>query len=721
VVHVFGWLPGLRAIRDYRRQWLAKDVTAGIVLTTLLVPQGMAYAELAGLPPITGLYTSIMCLLGYAVFGPSRILVLGPDSSLGPMIAATILPLAGADGDPKRAIALASLLAIMVAAIMILGAVAKVGFIADLISKPTMIGYMNGLALTIIVGQLPKLFGFKVSAEGLIREAAEFVKGVAHGEAVAAAAAVGIVGIALILVLQRWLPKLPAVLIMVVLAIAATTLFDLASHGVSLVGVLPKGFPPLSIPHVRLTDLGLLFGGALGIALVSLADTISTASAFAARSGQEIDGNQEMIGIGVANLAAGLFQGFPVSTSGSRTAVAERSGAKTQLTGVTGAVLITVMIAGFPGLFRNLPNPALAAVVITASLSLADIPGTVRLWRQRKTEFSLSIAAFAGVALLGVLPGIAIAVGLSILNVFGRAWWPYSTELGRVEDLESYHDVHMHPDAQRLPGLVIYRFDAPLFFANAKTFRDEIRRLAAADPPPTWIVIAAEPMTDVDTTASDVLEELDEKLNAEGISLIFAELKDTVRGKIERYGLTRTINPEHFFPTIESAVAAFRQQTGTDWPEQDNLPRSPKAPLSLHCVLASFRHGEGSVMTGKRHVMTVVAALAAIAVTSCSSTSSGSAGAVAASHASALATSSAAAKVKQQATACVQKTGTGALLSSAGRTELVNCLKGLVPADKLTAFKTCVISAAKNDKLYTKAGRTKFTDTSVPNCVNSVA
>ena len=240
---MLGWVPGVQAISSYRREWLAKDIVAGIVLTTLLVPQGMAYAELAGLPPITGLYTSILCLAGYAVFGPSRILVLGPDSSLGPMIAATILPLMAANGDAKRAVALASMLAIMVAAIMIVAAVAKLGFIADLISKPTMIGYMNGLALTILIGQLPKLFGFKVEADGLIGEAVGFVKGLAHGEAVAAATVVGIAGIVLILVLQRWLPKVPAVLIMVVAAIASTTVFSLADHGVSLVGVLPKGFP----------------------------------------------------------------------------------------------------------------------------------------------------------------------------------------------------------------------------------------------------------------------------------------------------------------------------------------------------------------------------------------------------------------------------------------------------------------------------------------------
>src|SRR6478672_1289673 len=282
-------VPGARLVSTYRREWLVKDVVAGVVLTTLLVPQGMAYAELAGLPPITGLYTSILCLLGYAVLGPSRILVLGPDSSLGPMIAATILPLAGADGNPERAVALASMLAIIVGAIMILGAVAKLGFIADLISKPTMIGYLNGLALTILVGQLPKLFGFKIDAEGLIQETAAFVSGLADGKAVPAAATVGIAGIVLILVLQRWLPKVPAVLIMVVLAIAATTVFSLADHGVSLVGVLPKGFPPLTIPSVHLADLGPLFAGALGIVLVSLADTISTASAFAARTGQEIN------------------------------------------------------------------------------------------------------------------------------------------------------------------------------------------------------------------------------------------------------------------------------------------------------------------------------------------------------------------------------------------------------------------------------------------------
>ena len=558
-------IPGLATLSVYQRSWLRRDLVAGLVLTALLVPQGMAYAELAGLPPITGLYTSILCLLGYAAFGPSKILVLGPDSSLGPMIAATIVPLVAADGDPVRAVALASALALMVGAIITAAGIARLGFVADLISKPTIIGYMNGLAVTIFVGQLPKLFGFSVDGDGFRAEVAGFVRGVLDGETVGQALAIGAFGLALILGLQRLLPKVPSVLIAVVLSTAASAVLDLAGRGVDVVGTLPSGFPPLTIPDIGLSDVALLVGGALGIAVVSLADTISTASSFAARSGEEVDGRREMLGIGAANLAAGLFQGFPVSTSGSRTAVAEQAGAKTQLTGVVGAVSITAILLFVPGLLRNLPQPTLAAVVIAASLSLADIPETLRLYRIRRSEFVLSMAAFLGVVLLGVLPGIALAVALSIANVFGRAWWPYQTELGRVPEVRGFHDVHSYPHAERLEGCVIYRFDAPLFFANARTFRDEVRKLARLTPRPQWIIIAAEPITDVDTTAADMLRELDEDLNADGTHLVFAEMKDPVRAKIDRYELTRTISPDHFFPTLRAAVDAFQQETGATW------------------------------------------------------------------------------------------------------------------------------------------------------------
>ncbi|MCB9371930.1 MAG: sulfate permease [Microthrixaceae bacterium] len=551
------WVPGLGLPGRYQRAWLPRDVVAGLVLTALLVPQGMAYAELAGLPAITGLYTTILCLIGYAAFGPSRILVLGPDSSLGPMIAATILPLVGADGDPAKAIALASMLALLVGAFSIVLGVAKLGFIADLLSRPTQLGYMNGLALTILVGQLPKLFGFSVDSDDFLGDVRGFVEGLADGETVTAALALGLFSLVLIFGFGRFLPKVPGVLVAVVAAIVVASLIGAGDRGVSLVGVLPEGFPPLTWPSVEWSDLGLLVGGALGITLVSLTDTISTASAFAARSGDTIDADQEMVGIGAANVAAGLFQGFPVSTSGSRTAVAEQTGSKTQLTGLVGAGAITLLLLLAPGLLRNLPNPTLAAVVIAASLSLADIPATRRLYRQRHTEFWLSMAAFAGVALLGVLPGIGVAVVLSILNVFRRAWWPDDTQLGRLDGLHGYYDKRTHPEAATPPGVVVYRFSGPIFFANARTFRDQVLTIARADPSPRWVVVAAEPISDVDTTAADMLEDLDEWLNDHGITLAFAELADPVREKIDRYGLTRTIDPQHFYPTINAALRGY--------------------------------------------------------------------------------------------------------------------------------------------------------------------
>jgi high affinity sulfate transporter 1 len=561
----FAVAPGLANLSSYRGPWLRKDIVAGLVLTALLVPQGMAYAELAGLPPITGLYTSILCLVGYAIFGPSKILVLGPDSALGPMIAATILPIAGARGDPERAIALASALALLVGTITALAGIAHLGFVADLISKPTILGYMNGLAVIILVGQLPKLFGFSVEGDSFLDDLTGFVEGLADGETVAAALAIGLFGLLLIVGLHRRFPKVPGVLLAVVLSTLAEGVLELSDHGVSVVGVLPQGFPPFTLPDIGFSDIGLLIGGALGIALVSLTDTISTASSFAARSGDEIDGQREMIGIGASNIAAGFFQGFPVSTSGSRTVVAEQAGAKSQVTGLVGAVAITLLLLFFPGLLRDLPQPTLAAVVITASLALADVPATTRLYRVRRTEFLLSIAAFLGVVLLGVLPGIALAVALSIGNVFRRAWWPYQTVLGRVPGLAGFHDVRSYPAAERLPHCVIFRFDAPLFFANSRTFREQIRMLAGSEPPPTWMIVASEPITDVDTTAADMLQELNEELTDRGICLVFAEMKDPVRTKVERYELTPTIDPNRFFPTIRRATEAFRTATGEGW------------------------------------------------------------------------------------------------------------------------------------------------------------
>ncbi len=550
------WMPGVRALRTYERSWLTRDLIAGTVLVTLLVPQGMAYAELAGLPAITGLYTTVICLIAYALVGPSPVLVLGPDSSLSPMIAATILPLAA--GSEEKAIALAGMLALMVGIVTIGAGVARLGFVADLLSNPVRTGYLAGLSVVIFVGQLPKLFGFSIDAEGLVGEAVAFVQNL--GLTNFWALGIGLLSLLIILVLKRRSPRTPGILIAVVVAIALSVVLDLAGRGVSVIGVLPQGFPVPSLPAVPVSDLPALLAAAMGISLVAIGDTISVSGGFAARAGYEVDGNQELAGIGSANLLAGLFSGFAVSTSGSRTAVAFQSGAKSQLTGLVGAALVLLMLLFLPGLVQAMPQPVLAAVVIAASISLFDVAELRRLYRIRRAEFLLAVACALGVALVGVLQGIVIAVALSVIYIFKRAWAPYSTVLGLAPGDDVYHDIQRTPTAEQVPGLIIIRWAAPLFFANAHQFRDRIRELiAASTTPPKWVLVAAEPITDIDTTAGSMLADLDLELNSAGIHLAFAELQSAVRDAIIRYGLLETVDEDHFYDSVPEAVEGYRQ------------------------------------------------------------------------------------------------------------------------------------------------------------------
>ena len=569
---ILDWLP------RYQRAWLRDDVAAGLGLTALLVPQGMAYAQLAGLRPITGLYTSIMCLVAYAVFGPSRVLVLGPDSSLGPMILASITPMLAAGGDDQRAILLASVQSVLVGVFMVAAGAAKLGFIADLLSKPTMVGYMNGLALTILVGQVRKLCGFSIEADGLIGEIVETVRKIAAGATNTWALGIGLAALAVLFVMKKVAPRFPAVLVAVVVGIAASHLLSLPSHGVKVVGDLPQGFPPFTLPWVGLADLGLLAAGAAGITLVALADTISTASAYARRTGQPVNGNQEMVGIGAANILAGFFQGFAVSTSGSRTAVAFQAGARSQVTGLIGAAAILLLLLVAPNLLSALPISVLAAIVVMAAFSLAELAAARKLWRQRRMEFWLSIAATLGVAVLGVLPGILVAVGLSILNVFRRAWWPYQAVLGREKGVPGYHDITHRPRLTSMPGLVIFRFDAPLIFANARTFAEQVTRLAATDPAPKWVLVTGEPISDVDTSAADMLADLVDDLAARGTTLAFAELKTVVRGKLAAYELPEVTERIRFFDTLNVAGKAYRAEFGTNWGDTDFPALWPPPP-----------------------------------------------------------------------------------------------------------------------------------------------
>ena len=549
------WIPGLRAVRTYDRKWVRSDLVAGVVLAAILVPQGLAYAELAGLPPVTGLYTSIGCLVGYAVFGPSRILVLGPDSSISPMIFAALLPLV-AGGDVHRAIALAGMLAIIVAVIEIGLGIGRLGFVADLLSSEVQVGYMNGLALIIIVGQLPKLFGFSTDAEGFGEEIKAFVLGL-H-DTVGAALVIGLGVLAILLVLPRFTRVVPAVLIGIVVATVVSALFDLHAHGVPTVGTLPKGVPAPSVPWTKFADVGPLMVAALGITLVSLADTIATSSSFGARRGEEVDPNQEMIGIGAANLAAGLLQGFAVSTSGSRTAVVEQAGAKSQLASLVGAGIVVSLLLFFNSLLADLPQAALAAVLIAAALSLLDLKVLVRYYRVRKSALALSVVASLGVVVLGVLQGIVIAVVLAVLLFFRRSWQPHGAVLGLVESLGGWHNVSRYPEASQIPGIVVYRWEAPLFFANSSAFRTQVRQVVA-ESQPSWVVVQCEAMTDVDVSAARMLEQLDRELNAAGIHMAFVEMRARLQDLVFRYGLFETLDRDRFYPTLLAAVAAIQQ------------------------------------------------------------------------------------------------------------------------------------------------------------------
>jgi high affinity sulfate transporter 1 len=554
------WIPGVTAARSYKRSWLRADLVAGAVLAAILVPQGMAYAQLAGLPAVTGLYTTVACLVGYAIFGPSRVLVLGPDSSISPLILAAITPLL-VGADATAAITLAGMLALLVGAAEIGVGLGKLGFVADLLSKEVQVGYMNGLGITIIVGQLPKLFGFSTNADSFLKEVRLFVEGLDKTHT--ATLLVGLAVLALLLTLPRFTTRVPAVLAAVVGATIFSAALGLSDHGVSTVGTLPQGVPTPAIPWTNAGDVPPLFLAAIGIALVSLTDTIATATSFAARRGDEVKPNQEMIGIGAANIAAGLFQGFAVSTSGSRTAVAEQAGAKSQLAGLVGAGLVAALLLLFNSLLAALPQSALAAIVIMAALSLMDIRMLRRYLQVRKSAFAVSLVATAGVVLLGVLQGIVVAVVLAILLFFRRNWWPHGAILGKLAGDQGWHDVATNPDAEQIPGIVVYRWEAPLFFANAGSFSEQIRKLVR-DRHPQWVVLQCEAITDVDVTAAEMLERLDNELNAAGTHLAFAEMRARLRDLTLRYGLLETLDRDHFYPTLDAALAQIPSRDATE-------------------------------------------------------------------------------------------------------------------------------------------------------------
>jgi high affinity sulfate transporter 1 len=566
------WLPGLDTLRRYDTAWLSHDVFAGVVLATMLVPVGVAYAAASGLPGIYGLYATIVPLLAYALFGPSRILVLGPDSALAGVILGVVTPLSG--GDPLRAATLAGMMAIVSGTVCMLAGIARLGFVTELLSKPIRYGYMNGIALTVLISQLPKLLGFSIESEGPLRDLWAIAGAILDGRTNWVAFGIGLATLIVILLLKNS-KRLPGILIAVVGATIIVGALDLGTlFGVKVLGHLPQGLPGFVVPWIGYSDMVPVLIGGCAIAMVSFADTSVLSRAYAARLGSRVDPNQEMVGLGVANLATGFFQGFPISSSSSRTPVAEAAGAHTQLTSVVGALAIALLLLAAPNLLEHLPSAALAAVVIAAAIGLFEVADLKRIYRIQRWEFWLAVVCFVGVAVFGVIPGIGLAIAIAIAEFLWDGWRPHSAVLGRAHGVKGYHDIKRYPDARRIPGLVLFRWDAPLFFANAEFFKERVLDAVATSPTPVrWLVVAAEPVTSVDVTACDMVAELDEALQARGIELCFAELKDPVKDKLKRFGLYAQLGESYFFPTIGVAVSRYLEINNVEWDDWEDQPK----------------------------------------------------------------------------------------------------------------------------------------------------
>jgi high affinity sulfate transporter 1 len=547
--------PLVATVGDYERRYLRSDVVAGLVLATMLIPQGMAYAELTGLPAITGIYTTIAALLAYSVFGPNRSLILGPDSSLAPVIAAVVLPLAA--GDTGTAIVLASALSLVSGLVCIAAGYLRAGVVTELLSKPIRIGYLNGIAVIVLISQLPKALGFSVDGDTTVEVIADTVRGIVAGEVVGPALALSLGSVAVIVALRRLSRKIPGIVVAALGSIAAVALFDL---GVSVVGDIPAGLPPLTFPSVDLDSLPTLIGGALAVALVSFADTGALSTATALRSGQRVNPNSEIKALGVANIVSGLFQGFPTSASSSRTAVAIAMRAQTQITGLIAAVGVLAVMFLVPGFISRMPSATLAAIVITASFTLFDMKETRWILKARRSEFIMLAGAFLAVVFIGILEGIGVAIVLSLANFIRKEWRPHSTELGKVRGTPGFHDIARHPDAEVVPGLLMIRFDAPLFFANAPEFGRRLQeRLRNANREIDTVLVVGNAITDIDTTGAEILGHILEDLEAKKIHFAFAGLKGPVKDRLRSYGLYDRVGERFFYPNTISAVQDYRR------------------------------------------------------------------------------------------------------------------------------------------------------------------
>jgi high affinity sulfate transporter 1 len=547
-------LPGVDVLTGYRRRWLRGDLIAGVTVAAYLVPQVLAYATVAGLPPVAGLWAIVPALAVYAVLGSSRLLSVGPESTTALMTAVVVGPLAG--GDPVRYAGLAAGLAVLVGLLCLVCWAVRLGFVADLLSKPILVGYLAGVALIMMVGQLGKLTGVPVRGEAFFTQLVSFLGNLSHVHV--ATLVFAAVVLAFLFLLQWRLPTAPGPLLAVLLATVAVAVFGLDRRGLHVIGPIPAGLPAPALPPVgAFRDLVL---PALGVLLVGYTDNVLTARAFATRHDGEISANQELLALGVANIGSGLLHGLPVSSSGSRTALADASGARTQLYSLVALVSVVATLLFLGPLLTRFPSAALGAIVVYAAARLIDMSGFRRLAAFRRSELLLALGSLAGVLVFDILYGILLAVGLSVAEMLSRVARPHDAIQGLVPGLAGMHDVDDYPAARTVPGLVVYRYDSPLFFANADNFRQ--RALAAVDEhdgPVAWFILNTEANVEVDITALDALDALRRELERRGIVFALARVKQDLLDDLDAFGLTAAIGADRIFPTLPTAVAGYEQ------------------------------------------------------------------------------------------------------------------------------------------------------------------
>ncbi|MBC7560110.1 MAG: sulfate permease [Dermatophilaceae bacterium] len=547
-------MPSLARLCSYKRSWLRYDVLAGVTVAAYLIPQVMAYAEVAGLPAVVGLWAIVGPLLVYAVLGSSRQLSVGPESTTALMTAAVVGSIAA--GDPDRYAALAAALCFVVGGVCILGRFGRLGFLAGLLSKPVLVGYMAGIAVIMVAGQFGKLTGIDVRADSFVGQVKDVVTnlGEVHGPTLALATAV----LVFLLVGSGRFPRAPVPLIGMLLAAATVALFDLETYGIAVVGDIQAGLPIPSVPNVSGSDVASLLLPAIGVAIVAYSDNILTARTFGTRNGYEIDNNQELFALGAANLASGVMQGFPVSSSGSRTAIGDSLGSRSQLYSLVALVTVVVTVLFFRPVLAVFPAAALGAIVVYAAIRLVDVTELRRIARFRRSELFLAFATTVGVLALDVLYGVLLAIGLSVLDLLRRVARPHDGILGYVPGVSGMHDIDDYPEAKSVQGLVVYRYDSPLFFANVEDFkRRALSSIDVVDTPTEWFLLNAEAIVQVDITAIDMLEELRESLAAQGVVLALARVKQELRNDLQKSGFMDRVGDDRIFMTLPTAVQAY--------------------------------------------------------------------------------------------------------------------------------------------------------------------